>query len=344
MLASLNSMALDEIVGKQLFAVNARPGKQNSLKQRVFAMLGWLDGLDQALASQCLETIETEGIEAVYIEGSNYGRLAKMIKLAMPSCKIVTFFHNVESRFFWGSFKSKPSFHALAVLLANYLAEKWAVKHSDRVICLNRRDSDVLMRIYGRGATDIIPMSIMDRGALSANRQHEPRTEDFGIFVGGAFYANVSGMQWFARHVAHRLPCKIVVVGQGFEQHASFFEQYPNIKVVGSVADVGEWYRRASFAIAPIFDGSGMKTKVAEALMYGLPVVGTCEAFVGYDDVVLDAGLVCNNEEEFVTGISKIYSGQLKFDPIELRNFYDSFYSFNAAKNNLAAVFGRLLT
>jgi glycosyltransferase involved in cell wall biosynthesis len=38
----------------------------------------------------------------------------------------------------------------------------------------------------------------------------------------------------------------------------------------------------ADIAIAPIFDGAGMKVKVAEALSYQLPVMGTPHAFVGY--------------------------------------------------------------
>ena len=39
--------------------------------------------------------------------------------------------------------------------------------------------------------------------------------------------------------------------------------------VVGEVESLAQWYHDAYFVVAPIFDGSGMKTKVAEALMYG---------------------------------------------------------------------------
>ena len=41
------------------------------------------------------------------------------------------------------------------------------------------------------------------------------------------------------------------------------------VEVVGSVDDLGIWYVNSFFTIAPIFDGSGMKTKVAESLMFG---------------------------------------------------------------------------
>lgn len=42
------------------------------------------------------------------------------------------------------------------------------------------------------------------------------------------------------------------------------------------------YFNNAELYIAPIFDGAGMKVKVAEALSYALPVVGTSHAFEGY--------------------------------------------------------------
>lgn len=342
LLAALNSRALTEVFDTELIELNAKPEKSKNLLQYFLALFAWLDGLDQNLVENCIRTISKENINAIYIEGSNYGKLAKAVKLAVPSCKVVTFFHNVEARFFWGAFKHNPTIRGAAVLMANTLAEHWAVKYSDRIICLNNRDSQMLNKIYGRYATDINPLCIDDSNESKHRAVTSSSSNVFGLFVGGAFYANVSGVRWFAQHVAHLLPCLIFVVGRGFEEYSSELERYPNIKVVGMVEHVEEWYQRASFVIAPIFDGSGMKTKVAEALMYGRPVVGSSEAFVGYEDVVADAGIVCNNEDEFVTGISEIYTGQRKYDSTELRNLFDNFYSFSAAKKNLAAVFDHL--
>ena len=58
--------------------------------------------------------------------------------------------------------------------------------------------------------------------------------------------------------------------------------------------------------IAPIFDGSGMKTKVAEALMYGKRIIGTREAFSGYEDIAEEVGWVCNTKEEFVAALRTV--------------------------------------
>jgi hypothetical protein len=92
--------------------------------------------------------------------------------------------------------------------------------------------------------------------------------------------------------------------------------------------------------IAPIFDGSGMKTKVAEALMHGKKVVGTPEAFSGYEKVAERAGWCCSSPTEFVTAINAACSTiTLSFDP-ELRLLYEEYFSLSAATARLAFALG----
>jgi hypothetical protein len=55
----------------------------------------------------------------------------------------------------------------------------------------------------------------------------------------------------------------------------------------------------ADFMLFPNFEGSGMKVKTCEALMYGKNIIGTSEAFEGYDVDYDKAGARCNTKEEF---------------------------------------------
>ena len=96
--------------------------------------------------------------------------------------------------------------------------------------------------------------------------------------------SNKKGIIWFAKNVAPFIDIDIYVIGSGFEKIKKEVEISKNVKVIGKVESLDEWYKEASFVIAPIFSGSGMKTKVAEALMYGKMVVGTKEAFSGYGE------------------------------------------------------------
>lgn len=129
-----------------------------------------------------------------------------------------------------------------------------------------------------------------------------------------------------------RIRIKICIVGKGFEKLRHELGREGKVEVVGAVDSLAEWYRNAHFVVAPIFDGSGMKTKVAEALMYGKKVVGTLEAFSGYEDVADKAGWVCESVDEFVAAIGLAQETiTLGFD-WELRAVYMREYSFEAAR------------
>lgn len=339
LLADLNSRALRSIFGPDLFHVTVNASRKPiGLREKVAALAGWLDGLDSVFLNHCLHIIASKRIDVVYIEGSNYGRLARAVRKAAPNCSVVTFFHNVESRFFWGAFKAHPSIKALAVLFANWLVEGWAVRFSDRIICLNKRDSYLLLRLYRRAATDIHPLCL--DGAPPTVTLPWPNDLTYGLFVGGAFYANLQGARWLAREVAHMLPCQIIIIGKGFEKYRDELEAHPNITVVGTVDSVARWYEHAAFVVAPIFDGSGMKTKVAEALMYGKPVIGTPEAFVGYEAVGERAGIICEDSVCFASAIRKIYNGERFFNPLDLQSLFTKNYSYAAKLINLKKTFG----
>jgi glycosyltransferase involved in cell wall biosynthesis len=129
-------------------------------------------------------------------------------------------------------------------------------------------------------------------------------------------------------------------VGRGFEAYRSELEREGKVQVVGAVDHLADWYRNAHFVIAPIFDGSGMKTKVAEALMYGKKIIGTPEAFSGYDEDVNCAGFCCATADEFVAAISRAHKEvKLSFDP-ELRRLYEEKYSLTAAKGRFELIMG----
>jgi hypothetical protein len=56
-----------------------------------------------------------------------------------------------------------------------------------------------------------------------------------------------------------------------------------NVKLDGYVNDLSSYYKSAVAVVAPIFKGSGMKTKVIEAMSYGKSIIGTDEAFQGIE-------------------------------------------------------------
>jgi glycosyltransferase involved in cell wall biosynthesis len=229
---------------------------------------------------------------------------------------------------------------ALAVLVVNYLAERKAVRYSDKLICLSERDSRLLKKIYGRGATHVAPMAMQDNAPAGLAQLSNDSTEKYALFVGGNFYANRAGISWFIKNVAPRVGLKTCIVGRGLDDLKSELGNGGNVEVVGAVDSLAEWYENAHFVIAPIFDGSGMKTKVAEALMFGKKIIGTPEAFSGYDEVVDQAGWVCATADEFVAAFDQAENVISEpYDP-GLRSIYEEKYSYQAARSRLAEILG----
>jgi glycosyltransferase involved in cell wall biosynthesis len=112
-------------------------------------------------------------------------------------------------------------------------------------------------------------------------RQLAPPTRDNAeplriVFVGaGAYPPYERGIAWFVRDVLPlvqaRIPATLDVVGNRPQQPA----HAPGVTYVGRVAEVRTWYERAHAAIVPVFEGSGTRLKIIEAMALGRPVVST---------------------------------------------------------------------
>jgi glycosyltransferase involved in cell wall biosynthesis len=329
---------MKRIFGEHCFVTELPTSPIRSAKGFYSAFRGHIDGVRESTIKPLLETIREHEIEQVFVDGSNLGEMVRSIKKRYPNIRVCTFFHNVEARFFLGALKQTKSPRALAVLMVNYLAEKKSVRFSDKIVCLNQRDSDLLKRVYGRGATHLSPMALEDKATKKEMGNTPEPEEKFALFVGGTFYANRQGIRWFKEHVAPHVSIKTVVVGRGFEDIRNKIELEGRIRVVGAVDDLAEWYEKAHFVIAPIFDGSGMKTKVAEALMFGKKIIGTKEAFTGYEGIVDKAGRLCQSADDFIRAFDEIDEIVTERFDTSLRTIYEEQYSMQAAQKRMQAI------
>lgn len=333
MLSRLNARLLGDLFGDRLIAFRL-PVRSGTLRG---AIRGYVDGIDDASLGEIVERIDADQIDTVVLDGSNLGAAAAAIKATRPDVRVITFLHNVEARFFWGAFRARRSLRSLAILMANAIAERKAVRDSDVLVVLSERDSAGLRRLYGRSADAVAPMVLDDRPAIS------PPASAIGkryvLFVGGSFYANIAGIDWFVRIVAPRIGVHVIVVGRGMDVLADRFAGNGAVTLVGDVDDLAPWYAGALLVIAPIFDGSGMKTKVAEALMFGKHIVGTPEAFSGYAQDVIAANACCSDADAFVAALALAgASPPPAFDPA-MRALYDRDHSPAAARARLARLF-----
>ena len=166
MLSRLIAHALADLLGEQLLIEHLPPALVADALSIAGALGGRIDGVTRDVERALIERIDAQRIEQLFLDGSNLGRLARLVNRARPEVKVITFFHNVEAHFFLGVLRQRPSARALAVMVANFVAEAMAVRYSDQRIALNARDSEGLKRLYRRGASDFLPMAIREPSAV----------------------------------------------------------------------------------------------------------------------------------------------------------------------------------
>lgn len=124
------------------------------------------------------------------------------------------------------------------------------------------------------------------------------------LFVGNKTDPNRRAVRWFIDHVwpliRARVPeARFRIVGRV----THYFEPDPDegIECVGEVPALADEYCGARAVVAPLMTGSaGVKTKVAEAISYGCPLVATSLGVDGGDTSQIDrAGFVADDPEHF---------------------------------------------
>lgn len=302
-----NILALQQIYGSQ---VSIFPIKCNNKFWTFLNLLQkYMLGLSSSNVRQILSLIKKNNIDSVFLASSKYGKLASRVKRTFPHVKICAFFHNIEYQYTLEECRVCPTWKNRLIAKVTASNEQDTCLYADKLIVLNNRDASLLDKIYGKKADIILPTTFIDKYSKSRTNQtkiaHNVCTL---LFVGSAFFANIEGVSWFIDNVLPALKgCMLQIVGNGMEE---IFKSSYNIGVHGFVKDLADFYYRADIVVLPIFSGGGMKTKTAEALMYGCPIVGTREAFEGYELDYDKIGGMANSKEEMIRCINELCTNE----------------------------------
>ncbi len=289
-----NQKLLEDIAGKENLVYIA-PHIRNLCAKFVFGITG-------KFLQKVGDTLSDGTFTHVFVSQSLLGRVTGYVARKFPEIKVVTFFHNIEIDYA-RAFLKVQGVKKAPFYLATMLWERCSVRYSDKLITLNGRDSRRLAEIYGKQSDLELPTSFEDKfnaDKCTATAVSTDNVIDY-LFVGVAFFPNIQGVQWFIDQVLPNVPGNFYVVGKGMDAVA-FKNLSARIHIYGYVPDLSDFYYRAKMVVSPIFSGAGMKTKTAEALMYGKTIIGTPEAFEGYD-IDERCMILANNRQEFIDGI-----------------------------------------
>lgn len=265
--------------------------------------------------------------DLVYLDTSKLGKFSKRIKRKYGS-RVIVFFHNVEADYSM-YFVRNRGYQYLLAYWSSLWNERIAVKYGDSLICLNERDSKRIEELYGRIPDAVIPISFVDR----YQKEKVAIDQDKGLlFVGSLFPPNYDGIKWFIENIMTQLPeYFLTIVGKDFEKKRKDLER-DNVKVVGTVGNLEDYYYTYPVMVMPIQYGAGMKVKTAEAMMYGKIILATDEALEGYC-IPEHCGIIrCNTSEEFVKAIRSVLTEKLDYNNLKGRKLFLENYEFEVTR------------
>ncbi|MBQ7448853.1 MAG: glycosyltransferase family 4 protein [Paludibacteraceae bacterium] len=167
------------------------------------------------------------------------------------------------------------------------------------------------------------------------------------VFVGPEYHTpNKDGLVWFLQHCWDKLLMKdnayrLRIVGKWSEKtKKQWTREYKNIHFMGFVDDLYSVINDA-IMIVPVRVGSGIRMKILEAGIAGVPVVSTT---VGAEGLQLVSGkhiLIADLADEFVLAVEKLKNSKDERRKIgeNLKGVVSKNYSFNALCENRKPIY-----
>jgi hypothetical protein len=345
-----NYNALCQLLGEKNITVYYVHEKQSLVKVVLSVcsiLINFLRGYYYGLSPHKVDQIVTiaQAYDYVFIDRSIFGVIAKALKENQYKGKIITFFHNVESVYFAAKINKYAPWRPIVINCVTKNDQE-SCDFSDIIIALNQRDKKEIETRYRRTPDILSPVVLKDsynlpesETGLSQYPEGQTRNVPVCLFLGTYFPMNVHGILWFVKEVLPHVNIQLQIIGKGMKAILPKVKGIGNIEVFSDVPDLKPYIENADFMLFPVFEGSGMKVKTCEALMYGKNIIGTSEAFEGYALDYNKAGACCNTKEEFRKAIDNFSNHPYpRFNPYSRELFINN-YSLEKRKQEFSVCF-----
>lgn len=276
--------------------------------------------------------------DAVLVEGSmlvSYAIIARLIrrKILFDPQGAIAYLGKNEKMGFYNTF-ARLMIGNLLDMLVSGIADEVLFVSSDDMCYFNEhygtRDKCNLVRL----SVDTDVISICNCALTSRN-----------LFFMGNLRAiqNRTAAEFIVFKLAEQLPDhRIFIVGAGEESFKS--SSRSNVTFTGFVGDYAEIACGCSMLINPVISGTGVKTKILEALAAGIPVLTTnlgVEGLIGAEEI-LEKGLLVSDIENFSAKVLQLEQRLKKIDRSMLRNYVENNHSLRNMREDMKKVLAML--
>lgn len=184
--------------------------------------------------------------------------------------------------------------------------EKESYSMANVVFCVTDRDRLAVEKEIGYNANIKILSSIHTEKNINlggdifflGNYSHSPNIQAciesiniFNKFYNTKFYKNLTYQP------------KLLIAGANINDkivsHINLIKNN-NIKILGKIEDLSDLYKKSCLCLAPIYWGAGIKTKICDSAICGVPILTTDIGNEGIGFLDSYSALIANNENEFI--------------------------------------------
>lgn len=274
--------------------------------------LAVLNYVDNKMLTDIVECIQREQITTVIIDHIGMTSFFYPLKRRFPNLNYVYSSQNVESlnivdSLLYGG-RNKKFWRLRAIL--NKAAERQILNKVDNIISISNKDKQYFINNMHINKPIYLSHPQYDFKCLKNTIDLNKFNKKLLIVGSMNWYPNILGTIRFVKEVYSELitidsEYELYIVGKNPTQDiVDLSFKYQGIEITGFVDDVDAYYKLCDIAIVPVFEGSGIKIKLIEAIGKGMPVVASAFAAKDYD--IKDEICVANNKQEFIDSILKI--------------------------------------
>jgi glycosyltransferase involved in cell wall biosynthesis len=162
---------------------------------------------------------------------------------------------------------------------------------------------------------------------------------------------NIAGVLWFAREalpIIHRaLPdARFVIVGKNPPEEVLALTSDPRIEVTGYVADPTPYIASADAFVVPLLAGGGMRVKILDAWLWGVPIVSTP---IGAEGIAVEEGnniLLGEDASTFANAVLALLQDVVLNQRLRIqgRGWVESHYAWQNVYQRVDEVYAGLLS
>lgn len=278
------------------------------------------------------------GYDLIYIDFTKMDYAIKDIKKSGYNGTIIVRAHNVEADFFRVNFMSRKNVMTFLKYIVAKPRERYMVRAADCIFAITEQDRERLTELYGisRDKIELCPV-----GINIPPQEKEFKTEisqKLRCLITGtlSFGPNVDAIMWFIDKVYPNVKDIADITVAGYKPNGELNRKCGEngIRLVDTPETMRPLFEEAEMICAPIFDGGGMKVKIAEAMSYGLPIVTTKHGAIGYDLVDGENSFIADSPEKFTKAIRTYYA----FEPDERKELLTREWKLYCEKYSVEAI------